>query len=110
MKEIIVMRDRVRAMRRELVDRLKKRIPTTSASSCSSADLPYSGLTREQMITMRERYSVYGIESGRICNSGAQLEEPRLRRRRDRGDARLPRRARQARARHKYPLRRLRDP
>src|SRR5207249_6211230 len=27
----------------------------------------YSGLSREQMVAMRERYSVYGIESGRIC-------------------------------------------
>src|SRR5882724_9962839 len=68
MKEIIVMRDRVRAMRRELVDRLKKRIPDDFSFILQQRGIfSYSGLTREQMITMRERYSVYGIESGRIC-------------------------------------------
>jgi aromatic-amino-acid transaminase len=67
-KEVIGMRDRVRSMRRELVDRLKKRIPDDFSFILQQRGIfSYSGLTREQMITLRERYSVYGIESGRIC-------------------------------------------
>jgi aromatic-amino-acid transaminase len=62
------MRDRVRAMRKELVDRLKKRTPDDFGFIMQQRGIfSYSGLTREQMIAMRERFSVYGIESGRIC-------------------------------------------
>jgi aromatic-amino-acid transaminase len=67
-KEVVGMRDRVRAMRRELVERLKKRIPDDFSFILQQRGIfSYSGLTREQMIALRERYSVYGIESGRIC-------------------------------------------
>jgi aromatic-amino-acid transaminase len=67
-KEVIGMRDRVRSMRRELVDRLKKRIPDDFSFILQQRGIfSYSGLSREQMIALRERYSVYGIESGRIC-------------------------------------------
>ena len=67
-KEVVVMRDRVRSMRRELVERLKKRIPDDFGFILQQRGIfSYSGLSREQMIAMRERYSVYGIESGRIC-------------------------------------------
>jgi aromatic-amino-acid transaminase len=67
-KEVVGMRDRVRSMRRELVDRLKKRIPDDFSFILQQRGIfSYSGLSREQMIAMRERYSVYGIESGRIC-------------------------------------------
>ena len=68
MKEVVVMRDRVRAMRKELVERLAKRIPDDFGFILQQRGIfSYSGLSREQMIAMRERYSVYGIESGRIC-------------------------------------------
>ena len=67
-KEVLVMRDRVRSMRRELVERLKKRIPADFGFILQQRGIfSYSGLSREQMVAMRERYSVYGIESGRIC-------------------------------------------
>ena len=67
-KEVVGMRDRVRSMRRELVERLKKRIPDDFSFILQQRGIfSYSGLSREQMIAMRERYSVYGIESGRIC-------------------------------------------
>src|SRR5256885_1443827 len=67
-KEVLVMRDRVRSMRRELVERLKKRIPDDFGFILQQRGIfSYSGLSREQMVAMRERYSVYGIESGRIC-------------------------------------------
>jgi len=67
-KEVIGMRDRVRLMRKELVERLKKRIPDDFGFILQQRGIfSYSGLSREQMIALRERYSVYGIESGRIC-------------------------------------------
>jgi aromatic-amino-acid transaminase len=67
-KEVVGMRDRVRSMRRELVERLKKRIPDDFSFILHQRGIfSYSGLTREQVIAMRERFSVYGIESGRIC-------------------------------------------
>ena len=62
------MRDRVRSIRRELVERLRKRIPEDFGFILQQRGIfSYSGLSREQMIAMRERFSVYGIESGRIC-------------------------------------------
>ena len=68
MKEVVGMRDRVRLMRKELVERLKKRIPDDFSFILQQRGIfSYSGLSREQMVAMRERYSVYGIESGRIC-------------------------------------------
>ncbi len=67
-KEVVGMRDRVRLVRRELVDRLKKRIPHDFGFILQQRGIfSYSGLSREQMIAMRERFSVYGLESGRIC-------------------------------------------
>ena len=68
MKEVIGMRDRVRAMRKELVERMKTRIPDDFGFILQQRGIfSYSGLSREQMVAMRERFSVYGIESGRIC-------------------------------------------
>src|SRR5437773_2653009 len=50
------------------VARLKKRIPNDFGFILQQRGIfSYSGLSREQMVAMRERYSVYGIESGRIC-------------------------------------------
>ena len=67
-KEVLIMRDRVRSMRSALVERLKKRIPDDFGFILQQRGIfSYSGLSREQMVAMRERYSVYGIESGRIC-------------------------------------------
>ena len=67
-KEVIGMRDRVRAMRKELVERLKKRATDDFGFIMQQRGIfSYSGLSREQMVAMRERFSVYGIESGRIC-------------------------------------------
>src|SRR5438552_9696580 len=67
-KEVLIMRDRVRSMRYELVERLKKRIPDDFGFILRQRGIfSYSGLSLERMVAMRERYSVYGIESGRIC-------------------------------------------
>ena len=63
------MRDRVRLMRRELVDRLRQKIPGEDFGFIlkQRGIFSYSGLSRDQMIALRERFSVYALESGRIC-------------------------------------------
>ena len=68
-KEVVGMRDRVRLMRRELVDRLRQKIPGKDFSFIlkQRGIFSYSGLSRDQMIALRERFSVYALESGRIC-------------------------------------------
>jgi aromatic-amino-acid transaminase len=68
-KEVVGMRDRVRLMRRELVDRLRQKIPGQDFSFIlkQRGIFSYSGLSRDQMIALRERFSVYALESGRIC-------------------------------------------
>jgi aromatic-amino-acid transaminase len=68
-KEVLGMRDRVRLMRRELVDRLRQKTPGRDFGFIlkQRGIFSYSGLSRDQMIALRERYSVYGLESSRIC-------------------------------------------
>ncbi len=67
--ELGAMRERIRAMRHSLVDRL--------AAAGIDADLgfitrqqgmfSYSGLSASQMRRLREEFGVYGVDSGRIC-------------------------------------------
>ena len=68
-KEVLGMRDRARLMRRELVDRLRQKTPGRDFGFIlkQRGIFSYSGLSRDQMIALRERYSVYGLESSRIC-------------------------------------------
>src|SRR5260221_9765935 len=67
-KEVVGMRDRVRSMRREPVHRPKKRIPDDFGFILQQRGIfSYSGLSRGQMTGMRERFSVYGTQSGPIC-------------------------------------------
>jgi aromatic-amino-acid transaminase len=63
------MRDRIRAMRRALVERIGARVPGYDFSFVmrQRGMFSYSGLTRAQVVRMREEFSVYAIESGRIC-------------------------------------------
>jgi aromatic-amino-acid transaminase len=67
--ELGQMRERIRTMRRQLVDKLRERVPAADFSFVLQQQgmFSYSGLTREQVIRLREQYAVYAIESGRIC-------------------------------------------
>jgi aromatic-amino-acid transaminase len=68
-KELGEMRERIKVMRRQLVDKIR--------SNRSDFDFgfivrqrglfSYSGLNRDQVRRLREDYSLYAIESGRIC-------------------------------------------
>src|SRR6267378_2217865 len=75
-QELGAMRERIKQMRRELVSRIKQRVPGVDLGSILTQHglFSYSGLTREQVQRLRQEYSIYAIETGRICvaalNSG----------------------------------------
>ncbi len=68
-KELGGMRDRIRDMRRQFVEKLKARAPAHDFSFVMQQRgmFSYSGLTKEQVTKLREHYSVYAVETGRIC-------------------------------------------
>jgi len=56
-------------MRRQLVEKLRVRSPKADFSFVEHQRgmFSYSGLSREQVVRLREEFAVYAIESGRIC-------------------------------------------
>jgi aromatic-amino-acid transaminase len=68
-KELAGMRDRIKAMRQALVDGIHKRVPGSDFSFIlqQRGMFSYSGLTREQVLRLRSEFSIYTIETGRIC-------------------------------------------
>jgi aromatic-amino-acid transaminase len=67
-QELGQMRDRIKVMRKQLVDKIReRRAGFRTSSSSSAACSPTPGLTKEQVLKLREKYSVYAIDSGRIC-------------------------------------------
>ena len=67
--ELAHMRDRIREMRELLVNKIAERLPGADFGFVTQQRgmFSYSGLTKEQVHRLREDYSVYAIESGRIC-------------------------------------------
>ena len=68
-KELGGMRERIRAMRKGLVERIHARVPGSDFSFVmrQRGMFSYSGLTKAQVVRLREEFSVYAIETGRIC-------------------------------------------
>ena len=68
-EELGVMRDRIHKMRKTLAEELNKAVPDKNFDFIVKQNgmFSYSGLTKEQVIRMREEYGVYAIETGRIC-------------------------------------------
>ncbi|MFH1604707.1 MAG: amino acid aminotransferase [Pseudomonadota bacterium] len=68
-QELGQMRDRIKTMRKLLVEKIHARVPGSDFSFVirQRGMFSYSGLTREQVVRMREEFSVYAVESGRIC-------------------------------------------
>jgi len=68
-EELAAMRVRIKDMRKALVEKLKARVPSRNFDFViqQRGMFSYSGLTREQVLKLRSDYSVYAIESGRIC-------------------------------------------
>ena len=66
--ELAEMRDRIRAMRRELVEQLKKRTNADFSFVMRQRGMfSYSGLSKEAVQMLRSKYSIYVIDTGRIC-------------------------------------------
>ncbi len=74
-KELGQMRDRIRAMRGLLVEKIHSRVPGADFSFIlkQKGMFSYSGLTRPQVVRMREEFGVYALESGRICCAALNL-------------------------------------
>jgi aromatic-amino-acid transaminase len=68
-RELGAMRDRIKAMRKALVDGVQKRVPGADFGFVlrQRGMFSYSGLSKEQVRRLREEYSIYTIETGRIC-------------------------------------------
>jgi aromatic-amino-acid transaminase len=68
-RELGHMRERIREMRRQLAEKLRARVPDADFSFVERQRgmFSYSGLSRAQVVRLREEFAVYMIESGRIC-------------------------------------------
>lgn len=68
-RELAEMRDRIKLMRRTLVEKLTARgVPGDfSFITKQNGMFSYSGLTDEQVRHLREEYGVYAVSGGRIC-------------------------------------------
>lgn len=68
-QELAGMRQRIRAMREQLVEQIHARVPGVDFSFVvrQRGMFSYSGLTKQQVARLREEFSIYAIDSGRIC-------------------------------------------
>ena len=68
-REVGEMRERIKTMRKALVDGIHKRVPGSDFSFVlkQRGMFSYSGLTKEQVRRLREENSIYTIDTGRIC-------------------------------------------
>jgi len=68
-KELGQMRDRIKVVRKQLVDKIREiRADFDFSFVVRQRGLfSYSGLSKEQVRRLREEYSLYAIDSGRIC-------------------------------------------
>jgi aromatic-amino-acid transaminase len=68
-EELAEMRVRIKAMRQKLVDGLKAAGVTQNMDFITDqiGMFSYSGLTKDQMVRLREEFSVYGTDTGRMC-------------------------------------------
>ena len=68
-KELGGMRERIRVMRRQFVEKLREKAPARDFAFVmrQRGMFSYSGLTSDQVTRLREEFSVYAIDTGRIC-------------------------------------------
>ncbi|HYL88586.1 MAG TPA: amino acid aminotransferase [Burkholderiales bacterium] len=68
-QELAAMRERIKRMRLDLVSKIKDRVPKSDFAFIlqQRGMFSYSGLTKEQVQRLRKEYSIYAIETGRIC-------------------------------------------
>jgi len=67
--ELGTMRDRIKLMRATLVERLHERLPGRDFRYMLTQRgmFSYSGLNKEQVHRLRNEFSIYAIDTGRIC-------------------------------------------
>ncbi len=67
--ELGQMRERIKTMRRALVDKIRAQRADFDFSYVvdQRGMFSYSGLTKEHVRRLREEYSIYALDSGRIC-------------------------------------------
>jgi aromatic-amino-acid transaminase len=63
------MRDRIKEMRKLLVEQVQARAPGFDFGFvlAQRGMFSYSGLTKDQVRRLRSDYSIYAIDTGRIC-------------------------------------------
>jgi aromatic-amino-acid transaminase len=63
------MRNRIKLMRALLVERLHEQVRDADFRFILSQRgmFSYSGLTKAQVLALREQFSIYAIDTGRIC-------------------------------------------
>jgi aromatic-amino-acid transaminase len=68
-QELGQMRDRIRAMRSRFVQQIQARVPGVDFGFVLSQHgmFSYSGLSRQAVRRLREEFSIYAIDTGRIC-------------------------------------------
>ncbi len=68
-EELAGMRTRIKAMRQKLVDGLKAAGVKQDMSFITTqvGMFSYSGLSKDQMVRLRNEFGVYGTDSGRMC-------------------------------------------
>jgi len=67
--ELAMMRNRIKLMRAELVERLHERLPGRDFRFMLTQRgmFSYSGLSKAQVHRLRDEYAIYAVETGRIC-------------------------------------------
>jgi aromatic-amino-acid transaminase len=67
--EVATMRNRIKLMRATLVERLHERLPGSDFRFVlrQRGMFSYSGLTKAQIVRLRGEFSIYALDSGRIC-------------------------------------------
>jgi aromatic-amino-acid transaminase len=68
-RELGGMRERIKAMRKALADSIRQRVPGADWSFVlrQRGLFSYTGLTKPQVERLRSEFSIYAIETGRIC-------------------------------------------
>jgi aromatic-amino-acid transaminase len=68
-QELGGMRNRIRDVRKQFVEKLRARAPGRDFGFVlrQRGMFSYSGLTKDQVTRLREEFSVYAIDTGRIC-------------------------------------------
>jgi aromatic-amino-acid transaminase len=67
--ELATMRDRIKLMRAELVERLRERAPGRDFGYMlrQRGMFSYSGLSKAAVQRLREEFGIYAVDTGRIC-------------------------------------------